>query len=1252
MSKKEVKKENTPPCQIPYREIHHPFRFQFVIPGTGISILEDANGVLYLSAKGGSLDDLVAGDNIEIDRTEDGKVIISSVDTVTDVAAGQNVTITIDPDTGAAVINAITGGATNEHYKGVFDTAQDLIDYDTDPEVGDYGLIKHVEYSNGGDTTWNGQYKYCFYINGSWTVVDQMLTFTKNLDLLQQFYSVGGSSPVIYLHEVARSGDFRDLNNVPIVATPEVTVDGTTVTASCATEGAEIWYTTDGSMPHVNGTKYTGPITVTEATSFRFVGIKNGMINSLEAVVSADYSLDAPGISLDWHDGTVTMTNPNVDGNNDPVGEIRYTTDGSEPDAASTLYSGPFVINASTHFKAIVIDSGVESPVSDETFQQVRIRNAHHSGNGFTGTFGQFMDSYFPDNTAEIHYTTDGENPDYSSDVMTAIIYFPFYGGIKTIKAKGFLEGYVPSTVLTYTFGAEKPVSPPISFDAETNTVDLCTSYKTDNVGVVWGVVSGLYYDVELRPDKPLASTNIRIIYTLDGSTPTKTNGTLYTGPFVISGNVTVKAVVVAYDQYLSDVATENIVITDEPSIVMDYMTGTVTMQAPAGASIYYTLDGSTPTSGSTLYTGQIPDNISSMHRTFKAIAVINGQASGVTTASYDRLIWNLPNYSVVANYPAGYYTAYAPGTPNYADVYCGITHPDGSIFAVDYSRYTDSGVAVDLYDAENPTIVVFKAVRPGYLPTYQLTRNLGDAAPTAPAISYDDETDLVTMALAGNTESIPLQTNNNVPTMGARIYYTTDGSTPTASSTLYTGPFTLPEGSTAIKAITVCYGEWESDVTTEEISGGGGTYGVRFAKNSDSADGTRVGDMTLHVSLPIQSGMKRCLLLDNGTVNYYLDPDDSTKKADGTAADLTGTDGQYMVEIPEFYAALLETDDYVEFSVSTDPVEGYFHYPKMYVSADEACLDRATGKLAAVVNDTANYRGGSNDASKDSDPYLTLLQRPVSNISWQDFLDAAQLRGSGWCNYMNMVNSALYFLFITEYATRNTQKAYNPTLTAEGYRQGGIGPDATEFYDWEEIDHEPFIPTGFTASLGNNTGVKDLSVQWESEGVTKTHTAHVSSYRGVSVPIGHLGKAASGYFLRATTAEDVYAYFRNNPDAMSYSPVEGDVSVRVPASISGQPVGKLGFAGGNLYPAEGTGDPISDPTQPLTTYYCDGAYVYGSDMASEIYDPDFPFSIVPVLGGDAAVGSYCGFACATFDSDPSGARPFFGSRLCFISNN
>ena len=79
--------------------------------------------------------------------------------------------------------------------------------------------------------------------------------------------------------------------------------------------------------------------------------------------------------------------------------------------------------------------------------------------------------------------------------------------------------------------------------------------------------------------------------------------------------------------------------------------------------------------------------------------------------------------------------------------------------------------------------------------------------------------------------------------------------------------------------------------------------YGVKI--NLAVADPTveRVGRPELHTSLPIQSRMRRCILKDNGDVNYYLHPTDSTKKDTGAAAKLDGTDGMYMVELPDHYA-------------------------------------------------------------------------------------------------------------------------------------------------------------------------------------------------------------------------------------------------------------------------------------------------------------------------------------------------------------
>ena len=75
--------------------------------------------------------------------------------------------------------------------------------------------------------------------------------------------------------------------------------------------------------------------------------------------------------------------------------------------------------------------------------------------------------------------------------------------------------------------------------------------------------------------------------------------------------------------------------------------------------------------------------------------------------------------------------------------------------------------------------------------------------------------------------------------------------------------------------------------------------YGIEWDSNVASSACTRIGRPELHVSLPIQSKMRRCVLRDNGTVAYYLHANDSTKRDTGAAAKLDGTDGQVMVEIP-----------------------------------------------------------------------------------------------------------------------------------------------------------------------------------------------------------------------------------------------------------------------------------------------------------------------------------------------------------------
>ena len=287
--------------------------------------------------------------------------------------------------------------------------------------------------------------------------------------------------------------------------------------------------------------------------------------------------------------------------------------------------------------------------------------------------------------------------------------------------------------------------------------------------------------------------------------------------------------------------------------------------------------------------------------------------------------------------------------------------------------------------------------------------------------------------------------------------------------------------------------------------------YGVEWNVNQTSSDVTRIGIPELHRTLPCHQ-LRGCLLADNGTVNKYLPQDD------WTSATRDGSKGQVMVEIPEMWMKFEIDGDMRRVLLSPVAIGGFKHYQKRYVSAYEATVQRSTNKLASVVNTTEDYRGGHNDASLDDTAY-TLLGKPAGGYSKSTYRIYARNRfpSVAWNMYVYDVHCQLTWLFVVEYATLNSQKTYNASLTVDGFHQGGLGSGATNMTHAEQVEsqYSPVVACGYTDSFGNNTGVKDVSVALSSG----DKTFSVCRYRGVENIIGNLSAIVDGLWLQTNGA-------------------------------------------------------------------------------------------------------------------------------------
>lgn len=402
-------------------------------------------------------------------------------------------------------------------------------------------------------------------------------------------------------------------------------------------------------------------------------------------------------------------------------------------------------------------------------------------------------------------------------------------------------------------------------------------------------------------------------------------------------------------------------------------------------------------------------------------------------------------------------------------------------------------------------------------------------------------------------------------------------------------------------------------------------SYGVEWDTTVADPKLTRIGNPLLHKSLPIQSQYKGCVA-NNAVINYYLDPNDWSKKITGEASVLDGTDGTVRVHTPKFYGKSgtnVQDPNKKWVRMSTIKIDDtWTEIPEMLVDAYRSTVNKTGNKAVSVVNTTAQFRGGgnrtANDTYLDTDAFRSDLGKPRTNISRANMRTYATNAGSEMLCY-EYYKWIFYWAWVIEYATFNSQAAYNAELTSEGYHQGGLGNGVTTWNgDWNTYNgYYPLTPCGYCNEFGNFTGVKDLVIPKTviNESTTiATKTFKVPRWRGFDNPFGDIWTNLDGVIIeKDSVANDNSANVYTTSDSSKFG---DDATARDNMTKAGTECKDEGYIKafdlgekGEIIPSAVGGS--------TTTYMCD--YHYRSTGIS---------LRTLLVGGSAHLGGAAGLGC------------------------
>jgi hypothetical protein len=358
------------------------------------------------------------------------------------------------------------------------------------------------------------------------------------------------------------------------------------------------------------------------------------------------------------------------------------------------------------------------------------------------------------------------------------------------------------------------------------------------------------------------STSGATIYYTTNGTTPT-TSSTVYSGAIAVNSTTTIEAMAAKSGDNNSSVASATYTINIPATVATPTFSpagGTYTSaqsvtlsDSTSGATIYYTTDGTTPTTSSTVYSGAIPVNSTT---TIEAMAAKSGDNnSSVASATYTI------NTVVTVATPT-----FSPAGGTYASAQS-VTLSDSTSGATIY--YTTNGTTPTTSSAVYSSAI---PVSSGTVTIEAMAAKSGDTNSSVASATYTIST-VVTVATptfspAGGTYTSAQSVTLSDSTSGATIYYTTNGTTPTTSSTVYSGAIAVSSGTVTIEAMAAKSGDTNSSVAsaTYTISTGGGGCQTAAGSWTSFAATSRTGTLTATFdATPHASGITAFIGMTNG---------------------------------------------------------------------------------------------------------------------------------------------------------------------------------------------------------------------------------------------------------------------------------------------------------------------------------------------------------------------------------------------------